>query len=110
MNVFETVINNLNTWLVMLAAGVIVWLLRQVVPKAIEGTKLWRTVLRILPVVFGAVLALIPGLRPIPENLAQSAVIGIIGGSFATTTYEILREIVPAKMKAMMGGKTKQGD
>ena len=107
MNVIEAVVYNLNTWLVMLGAGVVVWAIRQVFTK-FEGTKVWRLVLRVLPIGLGALIALIPGLRPMPENLAQSSMIGIIGGSFGTTAYELLRELAPEKIRLALGSKARR--
>jgi hypothetical protein len=104
MNIYDTVICNLNTWLVMLGAGVVVWAIRQVFTR-FEGTKVWRVALRVLPIGLGALIALIPGLRPMPENLAQSSMIGIIGGSFGTTAYELLRELAPENIRLALGSK-----
>lgn len=108
MDVFESVISNLNTWLVVLGVGVIVWGVRQVLPAAVEETRLWKVLLRVVPMGLGAALALIPGLRPIPENMTQSAVIGLIGGSFSQSAYDLLRELVGDKLKAMMGSRAKR--
>ena len=108
MDVFESVISNLNTWLVMLGVGVIVWGVRQVLPASIEETRIWKVLLRVVPLGLGAALALIPGLRPIPENLTQSAAIGLIGGSFSQSAYDFLRELMGSKMKSMMGSRAKR--
>jgi apolipoprotein N-acyltransferase len=105
MDVIDGVLSNLNTWLVMFVVGVVIWALRQILPDAIEGTRVWRTILRVLPIVLGAAIALIPGLRPVPENLTQSAAVGLIGGSFATTAYELLREIVGKELKKKLGSR-----
>jgi len=110
MDVVDGVLGNLNTWLVMFVVGVLIWALRQILPDAIEGTKVWRTILRVLPIGVGTAIALIPGLRPIPENLTQSAAVGMIGGSFATTAYELLREIVGEKLKAKLGSKARRNN
>jgi apolipoprotein N-acyltransferase len=103
LDVISGVLQNLNTWLVMLAAGVFVWILRQVLPMVIENSKLWKIVLKVLPLFAGAGLACLPGLRPISDNMMQSAAIGLIGGSFATTVYELLREVLPGKIREMLG-------
>lgn len=96
---------SLNTVLVMLGVGVIIWAIRQILPDTIEGTKVWRTILRVAPVGLGAAVALIPGLRPIQDNLAQSAMIGLIGGSFSQTAYDFIREIGGDKIKALLGSR-----
>jgi len=103
MDVINGVLQNLNTWLVMLAAGVVVWGVRQILPDKIEKAKIWKVLLKVLPLAVGAGLACIPGLRPVPENIVQSAAVGLIGGSFATTAYELLREVVPDKIRGMLG-------
>jgi apolipoprotein N-acyltransferase len=87
----------------MLVAGVVVWGIRQVLPDAVENSKIWKVVLKVLPLAAGAGLACIPGLRPLPENIVQSAAVGLIGGSFATTAYELLREVLPDKIRGMLG-------
>jgi len=94
-----------NTLLMMLVTGVIIWVVRQIIPDNIESSKTWRTVLRVAPVGIGAAVALIPGLRPISDNLVQSAAIGLVGGSFAQTAYGIVREGAGEKVKALMGSR-----
>jgi len=106
MNLFSDVFMNLNTWLVMILAGVLVWVIRQSLPTKINKNKVWRIIVRILPILAGGLIAIIPGLRPIADNLAQSIAIGLIGGSFGTTAYEILRESVPAKIRGKLGVKS----
>lgn len=101
MDVVDAIIN-LNTVLVLLAAGVAVWIVRQIMPDRIEKTKVWRVVLRILPVGVGAALALIPGLRPM-DTLMQSAVVGGVAGSLSSSTYELARELLGKKVKSMLG-------
>lgn len=108
MNVIENVFSNLNTYLVLFLAGLAVWIIRQAMPDHVEGTKVWRVVLRILPILLGGLIAIIPGLRPMPENLQQSIAIGLIAGSFATSTYELLRELVSKKLKAALGSRAKR--
>jgi len=107
MDIIDTIFNT-NTLLMMLVTGVIVWVVRQVLPDTVEGTKVWRTVLRVAPVGIGAAVALIPGLRPIQDSLVQSAAIGLIGGSFAQTVYDVVREGAGSKIKAMMGSRVRR--
>jgi len=108
MDVFEIVISNLNTWLVVLGVGVIVWAIRQVLPAKVEDGHVWKTLLRIIPMALGAGLALIPGLRPMEGNMMQSAVIGLIGGSFSQSLYDLLRQLVGTRLKAMMGSRAER--
>lgn len=108
MNVIENIFGNLNTYLVLFLAGLAVWIIRQAMPDHVEGTKVWRIILRILPIILGGLIAIIPGLRPMPENLQQSVAVGLIAGSFATSTYELLREIVGKRLKAALGSRTKR--
>lgn len=105
MDVVESVLSNLNTWLVMFIVGIIVWVTRQILPDKIENSKLWKILLRVVPVAIGAFVALIPGLQPIADNLPQSAAIGAIGGSFSQTGYGFLREIVSKRLKDKLGSK-----
>lgn len=108
MDVFEIVISNLNTWLVVLGVGVIVWAIRQVLPARVEDGHVWKTLLRIIPMALGAGLALIPGLRPMENNMMQSAVIGLIGGSFSQSLYDLLRQLVGTRLKALMGSRAER--
>lgn len=108
MDVIEGILSNLNTWLVMFIVGIVVWVVRQVLPEEMENARLWKVLLRVVPVLLGAGVALIPGLQPMPENLAQSAAIGMIGGSFAQTAYGLLREIVGERMRAKLGSRSKR--
>lgn len=105
IDVLEDVLKNLNTWLVVLIVGVVMWITRQIMPDKIEATKLWSILLRIIPLVLGIAIALIPGLRPVEGNLAQSGAIGFIGGSFAQSVYGLIRSVVNARMKAMIGSR-----
>lgn len=92
----------LNAILVLLAAGALTWVVRQIIPDGIEKTKVWRVVLRILPVALGCGLACIPHLWPM-GTLSQSIVVGGIAGSFSSTLYEVIRESLGVKIKAAMG-------
>ena len=108
MDVIEGILSNLNTWLVMFIVGIIVWVVRQVLPENMEKSRLWKVLLRVVPVLLGAGIALIPGLQPVADNLVQSAAIGMIGGSFAQTAYGLLREIVGDRMKAKLGSRAER--
>lgn len=105
MDIINEVFLNLNTWLVMLVTGVVVWAVRQVVSQKIEEHRIWKVLLRIVPVGLGAGIALIPGLRPIADNIAQSAAVGLIGGSFSTTAYDVIRESISSRMRLAIGSK-----
>lgn len=101
MDVYEAIIN-LNTVLIVLGTGVCVWVIRQIIPDHIEGTKFWRVFLRVLPVFIGVVLALIPGIIPMKE-LSQSIIMGAVAGSLSSSTYEILRELVGQRLRERLG-------
>jgi len=101
MDVYDAIVN-INTVLILLAAGLMTWIVRQIVPDPVENTKIWRIALRLFPIFFGGAVSLIPGLRPM-ENTAQCVVIGAVSGSLAMSTYEIVREIMGQKIRAIMG-------
>ena len=107
-DVLNDVLLNLNTWLVMFLTGVVIWVIRQVIPVAVEDHKAWKISLTVMPVFLGALIAIIPGLMPVPDNMVQSCAIGIIGGSFATKVYELLREVVSEKMREKLGGRAQR--
>lgn len=108
MDVFEAVVSNLNTWLVVLVVGVVVWAVRQILPAAIEESRLWKVLLRVIPILLGAGVAAIPGLRPVEANIAQSMVIGMIGGSFSQSVYDLLKTLVSERMRKLMGSRAKR--
>jgi len=108
IDVYEAIVN-LNTVLVLLGTGVLIWVIRQIMPDKIEQTKVWRVVLRVLPVFIGGSLALIPGIRPL-DNLTQSAIVGAVAGSLSANTYEFVRELVGKRIKGLMGSpQTRKG-
>jgi hypothetical protein len=112
MDVLDAIVN-INTVLILLAVGTIVWVVRQIMPDHVESTKLWRVVLRILPVGVGMGIAMIPQLRPMADNLAQSAIVGGVAGSFSSTLYEVIREALGTRIKAILGSpqnRKKLGD
>lgn len=98
------VLTGLNFWLVVLFTGAFVWLVRQMVPAKLEKAKWFRALLKIGPVLIGAGIAMIPGLRP-TEDIAQCILLGFIGGTFSQTAYGILRSFAPEKIKQIIGGK-----
>jgi hypothetical protein len=93
---------NLNTVLVLFGTGLVIWVIRQIMPDHIEQTKVWRVVLRVLPVLIGAGIALIPGIRPL-DGMVQAAIVGGVAGSLSSTTYELAREAFGNRVKAMLG-------
>jgi hypothetical protein len=103
MSVIDVIINT-NTVLILLGVGTAIWAIRQALPDRVENTKLWKVILRILPVAFGMGLAMVPQLRPM-ENLAQSAIVGGVAGSLSATTYGLLRELVGDRIKLLMGSR-----
>lgn len=105
MGVLETVLQNTNTWLVLLLVGVLTWAVRQVTTPQVEAARWFRLAKRLGPLPLGAALALIPGLQPVAGNLVQSAAVGLIAGSFATSAYEGLREAVGERIAALLGSR-----
>jgi len=101
MEVYDAVVN-LNTLLILLGTGVAIWIIRLFIPDAVEETKVWKVVLKILPIIIGALIALIPGLKP-TEVIAQCAIIGAISGSLSANVYGVLREAMGEKIKALIG-------
>lgn len=95
---------SLNTLLIVLSSGTLIWIVRQVLPSHIEKSKAWKVILRILPVFVGAGLATIPQMRPL-DNWVQSIFLGGIAGSVASTTYGFLREALGARVKMILGSK-----
>lgn len=95
---------NSNTILVVLAVGLIIWIIRQILPDRIENHKVWKVVLRFLPIALGAGVAMIPGLRPM-ETMIQCFVLGAVAGSLSSSLYGILREALGEKMKLLLGSR-----
>ena len=105
INVIEDVLQNLNTWIVVFSTGLFVWMLRQAIPDAIEQSKVWKILLRLIPMFVGIGIAIIPGLRPVPDNIMQSGAIGFIGGSFSQSAYDLLKSTLSDKMKIALKNK-----
>lgn len=105
MDLFEQVFENLNLWIVMLVTGVITYIVRFLIPDKIEGSKWFRVVLTILPLILGTAIAFIPGLRPFPESLVQSGAIGFIGGAFSSKVYDFISSLVNDKIKLKLQGR-----
>lgn len=105
MDLIESIFMNLNLWLVVLAAGVLVFIVRKVTPDDIEEMSWFRLMVTILPLVLGACLAMIPGLRPFDE-LAQCAAAGVIGGSFASKAYDAFAKVVGKRFRHKFQGRS----
>jgi branched-subunit amino acid transport protein len=101
MSILDSLVT-LNMVLVLLGTGIIIWVIRQVMPDPIEKMKVWRIVLRVLPVGIGAGLALLPGLRPL-DDMVQSSIVGGVAGSLSANTYELTREALGARIKSVLG-------
>jgi hypothetical protein len=99
------VLSTPNIWLISLAVGVIVWVLRQVLPEEIEDNKVWKILLRVGPLVLGALLAVIPDIRPVPESWVASCLWGLLAGSVSQSAYSTLRSVAPEKIRALLGSK-----
>lgn len=103
----QEIITGLNFWLIVIFTGALVWVVRQIVPAHLEKTKWFRALLKVVPVLVGAGMACIPALRPV-QDVAQSMLIGFVGGTFSQSAYGILRSLAPEKIKAILGGKTQK--
>jgi hypothetical protein len=110
MDLFEKIFENMNLWIIMLATGVVTYVIRLLTPDKIEGSKWFRVVLTLLPLVLGTAIAFIPGLRPFPESAVQSGAVGFIGGAFSSKIYDFVSSLVNDKIKLkLQGRKTEVG-
>jgi len=106
MDLFEKLFGNLNLWIIMVATGVVVYMIRSFTPDKIEGGKVFRIILTVLPLILGTLIAFIPGLRPFPESFAQSGAVGFIGGAFSSKVYDFVSSLVTDKMKLKLQGRS----
>lgn len=100
---------SINTLLIMLGTGVIVWVLRQVLPDRIQKSKVWKTALAILPVGIGAGLAVAPGIGPFSSNV-HNLIIGAVAGSLSSNTYDLVRGMLGDRMRLLLGSKAARND
>jgi hypothetical protein len=98
------VIVNTNTVLILLAVGTIIWAIRQALPEKAEKSRIWKVILRLLPICLGVGMSMVPQLRPM-DGLAQCAVVGGVAGSLSASTYGIIRELFGEKIKLLMGSR-----
>lgn len=108
MDSFQEIITGLNTWLVCLGAGAVLWLIRQVTPESIENKEWFSKILRVSPMIIGALLALIPDLRPVASSWVTSMIVGFIMGSIAQSVYDTLRDFAPKWLKRILGARAKR--
>jgi len=108
MDAVEEILKNLNTWIVCLLTGAVLWGIQQVVPASLVKKTWWKKILKVAPLLVGALLAIVPDLRPVPESLVHSAAVGFIFGSIAQSVYDLLREYGPSKLKALLGARAKR--
>jgi len=66
--------------------------------------------MRVAPLFVGGLLALIPDFRPVPDSMPHSVAVGFISGSFAQSAYDLIRDNVPEKLKAILGSRAKRRD
>lgn len=88
-----TLLTTLNFWLISVASGIVLALVRKVVEgikPSWEVHKLYKTLVPLLPFVIAPLLALIPGLR-VTEVVAQSIILGLIAGAFSGASYPFLK-------------------
>ena len=93
-----------NAIYIILGTGMLIWLLRRVLPQRIEEMRIWEIILEILPVVIAACLALIPALAP-ESSWEASVVIGGVGGSVSGISYRVVRKIVPDNISKFLGSR-----
>jgi len=108
MESLEAIAQNLNTWLVLLFTGAFVWAVQQVAPAQWVEAPWWKKIMKVIPLLVGALIALIPHLQPVPDNLVHCAAVGFILGTMAQSAYRLLREFGPQKMKAFLGARAKR--
>lgn len=102
---FVGVFLNTNTVLILLGVGTVIWAVRQVIPVRVEKSRVWKIVLRILPIGLGVAFSMIPALSPM-SDLTQSAVIGGVAGSLSSNTYGMVRELFGGRVKLLLGAKS----
>ncbi|MCP4569030.1 MAG: hypothetical protein GY841_15760 [FCB group bacterium] len=102
------IFTSLNTWLVCLATGTLLWAVQQIVSESFVNKAWWKKIMKISPLVVGALLALIPDLNPVSGNLTHSAIVGFIVGSLAQSAYDLLREYGPDRMRQLLGARAKR--
>lgn len=105
MDLFEQLFENLNLWIIMLITGIVVYVIRLLTPDKIEGSKWFRIMLTLLPLVLGTAIALIPGLQPIPDKMMQSGAVGFIGGAFSSKVYDFVSSLLSNRMKLKLQGR-----
>lgn len=108
MHDITDVLTGQNFWLLALAVGVTVWVVRQVLPVGLEAVRVGRAALRIGPTLLGGALAVIPELRPVADNLAASVLWGVIAGSISQTAYGTLRQLLPEKIRLLIGSRAER--
>ena len=101
MDVYEAIVN-INTVLILLGSGLITWMIRQIVPDNVEETRYWSIGLRLLPVLLGMFLSVIPGMSPM-DLLPQSLIVGAVAGSLSSSTYGVLRSALSARLREKLG-------
>jgi hypothetical protein len=108
MHGLEAIYENLSTWIVLLLTGAIVWMAQQVAPAAWVKATWWQKVMKVSPLILGALLALVPPLNPVPGNLVHSVAVGFILGTMAQSAYGLLRTYGPEKFRALLGARAKR--
>ena len=90
-----------NSILILFATGLIVWMIRQVIPDHVEQSKIWRLLVRVMPPLIGAGLSFIPGLVPM-DKVSQSLIVGAICGALSSNVYEVSKEALGQRIKSML--------
>lgn len=108
MEGLEAVAKNLSTWIVLFGTGALVWTVQQVAPKHWVDAEWWKKVLVAAPLIVGGLIAAIPPLNPVPENMVHSIAIGAIIGTMSQSAYQLLRKFGPKKFSAFLGARAKR--
>lgn len=108
METVEQIFTSLNTWLLCLLTGALLWVVQQVIPATLSEKAWWKNLMKVAPLLVGAMLALIPDLRPVPGSLVQSATVGFLMGSIAQSTYDVIRGYGPDRLRAILGARSKR--
>jgi len=97
MDFFEILLS-VNFLLLAAGAGVILEILRKVLPDKIEKHKVFKIILPLLPFILATAGSFIPGLSP-AENLAQSVVFGLLAGALAGSVYPAVKRFIKMFVK-----------
>lgn len=92
----------------------ITWIIRTIIEylkPTIVGAKMWeKLALPLMPILFGAIIALIARQYPFPDGLAVSVVgrllFGVVSGLFSGTLYQVIKGLLKDKIQSFMQNNT----